>query len=98
MSISKNDNENPLDFMSRCMNDPAMSKGFPDQSRRSKACMIKACDGMSHIEAADFQIQASKESYQYEDPKTGEVFTFNRKGVFRKNGRVLIPIQDNDSD
>ena len=29
-------------------------------------------------------------SYRYENPKTGEVFTYNRKGIYRKDGTVLI--------
>ena len=29
-------------------------------------------------------------SYKYENPKTGEVFTYRRKGIYRKDGTVLI--------
>jgi len=32
----------------------------------------------------------SKSYYAYEDPRTGEVYYYKRKGVYRKNGRVLI--------
>ena len=32
----------------------------------------------------------SKAYYIYEDPITGEVFTYKRKGVYRKNGRILV--------
>ena len=28
--------------------------------------------------------------YRYENPKTGEVFTYRRKGIYRKNGTVLV--------
>ena len=28
--------------------------------------------------------------YKYEDPRTGEIFTFKRRGVYKKNGRILI--------
>ena len=28
--------------------------------------------------------------YQYKNTKTGEIFTYTRKGVYRKGGRVLI--------
>jgi len=31
----------------------------------------------------------SKADYKYEDPMTGEVFTYKRKGIYKKNGRVL---------
>ena len=32
----------------------------------------------------------SKGAYEYEDPKTGELFYYSRKGTYRKNGRTLI--------
>ena len=32
----------------------------------------------------------SKSDYRYEDPRTGEVFIYSRKGTYRKNGRVLV--------
>tara|TARA_B100000029_G_C17162584_1_gene810205 strand:+ start:303 stop:665 length:363 start_codon:yes stop_codon:yes gene_type:complete len=32
----------------------------------------------------------SKSYYIYEDPRTGEIFTYKRQGVYRKNGRVLV--------
>ena len=28
--------------------------------------------------------------YQYKNTKTGEIFTYTRKGVYRKGGRILI--------
>ena len=31
----------------------------------------------------------SKADYKYEDPMTGEVFTYKRKGIYKKNGRDL---------
>lgn len=35
--------------------------------------------------------KAQSESYYiYEDPMTGEVFTYKRKGTYKKNGRVLV--------
>ena len=32
----------------------------------------------------------SKSYLIYEDPVTGEVFTYKRQGVYRKNGRILV--------
>ena len=32
----------------------------------------------------------SKSNYKYEDPRTGEIFYYKRKGAYRKNGRVLV--------
>ena len=31
----------------------------------------------------------SNSYYIYEDPKTGEIFTYKRKGVYKKKGRIL---------
>tara|TARA_Y100001938_G_scaffold151102_1_gene246007 strand:- start:595 stop:2022 length:1428 start_codon:yes stop_codon:yes gene_type:complete len=31
--------------------------------------------------------------YKYEDPKTGEMYTFRRRGVYRKDGRILVPVR-----
>ena len=31
----------------------------------------------------------SKSYYIYEDPQTGEIFTYKRKGIYKKNGRIL---------
>lgn len=43
-------------------------------------------------EIEDWDIE-SKSAYKYEDPKTGEVYTFKRKGIYEKNGRRLVPIR-----
>jgi hypothetical protein len=32
-------------------------------------------------------------SYKYEDPKTGEVFTYKRRGIYKKNGRTLVLVR-----
>jgi hypothetical protein len=37
----------------------------------------------------------SEGSFKYEDPKTGEIFTYQRKGIYKKDGRTLIPVNDN---
>ena len=33
----------------------------------------------------------SSAGYKYEDPRTGEIFTFKRRGVYKRNGRTLVP-------
>lgn len=35
--------------------------------------------------------EESYAEYKYEDPKTGEVYTYKRKGIYKKDGRVLVP-------
>ena len=31
----------------------------------------------------------SKSYYIYEDQRTGEIFTYKRKGIYKKKGRIL---------
>jgi hypothetical protein len=31
-------------------------------------------------------------TFKYEDPITNEIFEYERKGLYRKNGRTLVPI------
>tara|TARA_R100000005_G_C4829422_1_gene106599 strand:- start:159 stop:320 length:162 start_codon:yes stop_codon:yes gene_type:complete len=35
-------------------------------------------------------LQKSSSGYKYEHPKTGEVFTYRRKGIYKKGGVTLI--------
>jgi hypothetical protein len=35
----------------------------------------------------------ANKTYKYADPHTGEVFEFKRQGIYKKNGRTLIPIR-----
>ena len=35
----------------------------------------------------------SSARYKYEDPRTGEIFTFKRKGVYKRGGRILVPVR-----
>lgn len=41
----------------------------------------------------DKQKQEVESEYKYEDPKTGEIYTFDRKGVYKKDDRFLIPVK-----
>ena len=36
------------------------------------------------------KISSSKADYKYENPKTGEIFIYSRRGTYRKNGTNLI--------
>ena len=35
----------------------------------------------------------SKGGYKYKDPQTGEIYEYERKGVYKKDGRFLIPVK-----
>jgi len=35
----------------------------------------------------------AQNKYKYKDPKTGQVYEYERRGIYRKDGRTLIPAQ-----
>ena len=35
----------------------------------------------------------AQSDYKYQDPKTGEVYEFDQRGVYKKDGRTLIPVR-----
>ena len=74
---SPHKDEDKVAFISRCMSDNESSKSFPDQGQRAAFCHSK-------------WENKSKGAYEYEDPNTGELFYYARKGAYRKNGRTLI--------
>ena len=88
---SKDKGENPKSFMSRCMSSDKMKSEYPDQKQRTAVCMSKASEGLSYVESTDLQLSWEKEQggYRYENPKTGEIFTYRRKGVYKKDGVFL---------
>jgi len=40
----------------------------------------------------------SDAGYKYRDTKTGEIYEFARKGVYTKDGRVLVPAYSDNQD
>ena len=36
------------------------------------------------------KIESSKADYKYENPKTGEIFIYSRKGPYKKDGVYLV--------
>ena len=69
--------EKEKDYISRCMSSEEAKRDFPDSKQRVAFCNSK-------------WENKSKGAYEYEDPKTGELFYYSRKGAYRKNGRTLI--------
>lgn len=43
-----------------------------------------------HLEMKKQGYTHTKSAFKYEDPKTGEVYQFSRKGVYKKDGRPLV--------
>ena len=65
------------------------SKG--EMSPKQKEALDRNKDGK--ISKEDFEMLRKKKSeggYKYENPKTGEVFTYTRKGTYKKDGTNLI--------
>ena len=40
----------------------------------------------------------SKGAYVYKDPKTGELYHYSRKGIYKKNGRTLVFVKQTRGD
>jgi len=47
---------------------------------------------------AIYEYVKSRTYYAYEDPRTGEIYYYRRKGFYKKNGRVLVPVRGSDDN
>ena len=76
-----------------------LPKGHPRKSKaemspKQKQALDKNNDGK--ITKEDFELlrkdrkDESEAGFTYENPKTGELFTYRRKGVYKKDGVVLV--------
>ena len=63
----------------RCMSSNESQKSFPEQKQRVAFC---------HNQWKN-KGKSSGAIFVYKDPRTSELFYFARKGVYRKNGRIL---------
>lgn len=126
---SKKRDEEPTDFMSRCMGDDKMKEEYKSQKQRTAICMSKACEDLAFIEISnllisyeygfteeiteanfilpneedyvdfgeeefkwDADLDKTQNNFKYKDPKTGEIYTYKYKGLYKKNGRTLVPV------
>lgn len=74
---SPREGEREKEYISRCMSSEEAKRDFPDSKQRVAFCNSKWQN-------------KSKGAYEYEDPKTGELFYYSRRGTYRKNGRMLV--------
>ena len=74
---SPREGEREKEYISRCMSSEEAKRDFPDSKQRVAFCHSKWQN-------------KSRGAYEYEDPKTGELFYYSRRGTYRKNGRVLV--------
>jgi len=64
------------------------SKGAA-MSPKQKEALDKNKDGK--ISKEDFELlRKGKAKFEYEDPKTGELFYFERQGIYKNDGRFLV--------
>lgn len=50
-----------------------------------------------YVSDIDDEIKTQEETeakFKYRDPQTNEVYEYDRKGLYRKDGRVLVPVND----
>ena len=67
--------------------------GFEEEVDESNFVVPKVEDYVDFSEEEEeWKFTISKE-FKYQDPKTGEIFTYNRRGIYKKDGRVLIPVR-----
>lgn len=77
---SPNKNEQKTDYISRCMSSEEAKRDFPDSKQRAAFCHSKW----------ENKSRSSGSVYVYEDPKTGELYQYKRRGGYKKNGRTLV--------
>ena len=65
---------------------------MPGKSHEEYMKALKKKDQTIEPPELDEDQGPSSAGYKYEDPRTGEIFTFKRRGVYKKNGRVLVPV------
>jgi hypothetical protein len=46
-----------------------------------------------HLRMKKMGYTHTKAEYKYKDPKTGRVYEYDRKGIYTKDGRTLIPVK-----
>lgn len=80
---SPHEGEKKKNYISRCMSSEEAKRDFPDSKQRVAFCNSKW----------ENKGKSSGAIFMYEDPKTGELFHYKRKGAYRKNGRILIFIK-----
>ena len=81
------------------MSDDKMKSEYPDQEQRTAICLSKACENSSYIDASNLILKYKSEGkFKYKDPVTGEFYFFERQGIYRKNGRVLVYVSKSSEE
>jgi hypothetical protein len=85
---SPNKGESKKDYVLRCMSSEEAKRDFPDSNQRVDFCNSKWSN----------RGKSSAAIYIYEDPRTGELYQYSRRGVYKKNGRTLIFLRQSKGD
>ena len=70
--------EQEKDFMSRCMSSEESQRSFPEAKQRVAFCN------------SEWENKSSATTFIYRDPKTGELYHYSRRGLYKKDGRTLV--------
>lgn len=76
------------EYISRCMSSEEAKRDFPDSKQRVAFCHSKWKN----------KGKSSGAIFIYRDNKTGELFQYSRKGVYKKNGRVLVFVKQSKGE
>jgi len=72
--------ETKQSYVSRCMSSEEAKRDFPSSDQRVAFCHSKW----------ENKGRSSGEVFMYKDPKTGELYNYGRRGIYKKNGRFLV--------
>jgi hypothetical protein len=84
-----------VDIVSKLKN-MSMSLEFQDWTKdmisKAEVYIQNIHDFVTYYEPGKYEddTEESYSSYEYQDPKTGEVYTYRRKGYYEKDGRILM--------
>jgi len=85
---SPKNGESQSDFISRCMSSNESQNSFPDTKQRSAFCNSQWKN----------KGKSSGETFVYKDPKTRELYHYDRRGVYKKEGRILVFVRKTEGD
>lgn len=85
---NKRKDEEQSDFMSRCMSDSKMREEY-DYEQRLAVCM-QSSKAPHHYKKNKDEDESNAAVFVYEDPQSGELYHYSRRGLYKKNGRTLV--------
>ena len=92
MPQPKRPKETEKEYISRCMSDSEMNSEYPDSDQRYAVCKSKASEAIfaELVQTIEDGLQLTKGDFKYKDPVSGEFYFFARRGIYKRNGRILV--------